>query len=98
MRTFFALLLIVTLLAFIFTGAYAVDGIQTELEDGLYYTENEEKPVKINEKPVVILPEEPATFELGDENSEDNKGKDGRKAPVNTPSPKPEYHRKMMYR
>ena len=98
MRTFFALLLIVTLLAFIFTGAYAVDGIQTELEDRLYYTEYEEKPVKINEKPVAILPEEPATFELGDENSEDNKGKGGRKAPVNTPSPKPEYHRKMMYR
>ena len=98
MRTFFALLLIVTLLAFIFTGAYAVDGIQTELEDGLYYTENEEKPVKINEKPVVILPEEPATFELGDENSEDNKGKGGRKAPGNTPTQKPDYHRKMMYR
>ncbi len=98
MRTFFALLLIVTLLAFIFTGAYAVDEIQTELEDGLYYTEDEEKPAKINEKPVAILPEEPATFELGDENSEDNKRKGGRKAPVNTPSPKPEYHRKMMYR
>ena len=97
MKSFFALLLIVTLLAFVFTGAYAVDGVQTELEDGLFYTEDEEKPVK-PEKPVAILPEEPATLELGDEDGEDNKGKGGRKAPANTPTQKPEYHRRIMFR
>ena len=99
MKSFFALLLIVTLLTFVFTGAYAVDKIQTELEyDGPYFAEGEEKPIKVNDEPVAILPEEPATLELGEKNGEDNKGKGGRKAPGNTPPPKPEFHRKMMYR
>ena len=56
------------------------------------------KPIKVNDEPVAILPEEPATLELGEKNGEDNKGKGSRKAPGNTPPPKPEFHRKMMYR
>ena len=89
MKSFFALLLIVTLLTFVFTGAYAVDEIQTELEyDGPYFAEGEEKPIKVHDEPVAILPEEPATLELGEKNG----------APGNTPPPKPEFHRKMMYR
>ena len=99
MKAFFALLRIVTLLVFVFTEAYAVDEIQTEPDCGIpYYARDEKKPVKVDNKPVAILPEDPVTLELGDENGEDNKGKGGRKTPGNTPTQKPDYHRKMMYR
>ena len=98
MRVFFALLLIVTLLTFVFAEAYAVVELQTELGDGLYYEAGPVVPPKIDNKPVAILPEEPVTLDLGSDDGEDNKGKCGRKAPENTPTRKREFHRKMMYR
>lgn len=99
MRVFFALLLIVALLTFVFAEAYATAEIQTELEGGPYFEARPVEPPKIDNKPVAIMPEEPVRLVIDDEEGEDHKGKGGRIGPENTPATrKREFHRKMMYR